>query len=219
MKFGKRCEQLFRATGISESQIPSIPYRDLKRALHHNRFVSTCKFFEIVVHAIRVSDAAWVRTIQRIQICNVIVCSNAHLIAALVAWADVAKESLRKLLKKYNRRYAQTHGPVIEAARDVRFLHSFTLLRLHHMMQMISLPPYPHHELAKGDTKECPICFSSLTDETVHTHCGHLFCFKCFRKVHEVCRASVLKRVPTCPVCREILILKWPTKIRSCIGC
>ena len=115
----------------------------------------------------------------------------------LDVWAQLSREGVRKIVKKYNKQCGAEHGslPVCPIG-GLRFVSS----RLRTEIEILARSVRP----AEGESRvseiqmECPVCLDTVF-RPVAPACGHLICRDCFIGLAAAADEHSLR----CPVCRE----------------
>jgi len=219
MKFGKTYETAYRDTGLA---LPAFPYRGLKKQLKNllesDGANAHVRFFQHLTAVARGLDAKWRRAASRLLLAARgdarLPALVARLLrgdqrpvqshaAALAAWAGLTREALRKIVKKFNKRYAECCG-VTSVATFPACGIGFIAGDVRTQIEALSLA----REDAE-DTVGCPVCLEVLFRPVVLRDCGHAMCRQCFGELQRASTASrrdaLGRMVPAvaCPMCRS----------------
>ncbi len=190
-------------------------YKDLKKQLKRIRECSEdnpeectrrrAAFFTSLESHAKLSGAAW-RTQSRKVLFAARrlprgVCTSRYLggvsvqerSVTLAAWAELSREAVRKILKKYRKITAQ--NPEEEFPRLSAFDASFSRGCLRTEIEALAKPA--------ASAWSCPICLEVLIKPVAPSSCGHAVCGPCFDGLVSANRRLAPRRSVACPVCRE----------------
>lgn len=198
MKFGKKCTALFANIDCG---LPPLPYKQLKKKM---KVMSSSEFFDYFAAVIEALDSAWLRAIRDLRyFCIYKFGSRPSRVYALLAYAQLCREGVRKLLKKYNKKHPDHCWTV---NRRLHLVHSNRLQRLKDVTSRYPMTA-PHC------SRECPVCLHSRAQMT-QLVCGHTLCIDCHARLSHTAADNSLRNrkeietpAATCPVCRQPLLI------------
>lgn len=199
MKFGKKCKALFANIDCG---LPPLPYKRLKKNM---KIMSSSEFFDDFATIVDEVDAVWLKAIRDLKcFCIYRFESRPNRVYALLAYAQLCREGVRKLLKKYNKKHP---GHCWTMNRRLYFVQSNSLQRLKDVTSRYPMTT-PHC------FKECPVCLHSHAQMT-ELVCGHAVCIDCHTRLSQNAAGDNLLRnrkeietpASTCPVCRQPLLI------------
>jgi len=205
MKFGKRYEQeLFPSLALA-IDLPAFPYKEAKKKLKavDSSPAGSEVFIGFLDMKLRRLDSMWAaaarhainsaRKPQTIAALSKLGLarrpSGVQQAKALNAWAELSREAMRKILKKFNKAQARA-GAVghTDAIAGLAFVSSPTRTELEYLSQE-----------TENTAHECPVCLDVLF-QPVAPACGHAVCRECFDEMRKSA-GSTLGAV-RCPICR-----------------
>jgi len=200
MHFGKDCEAAFLEIDRS---LPAFPYKMLKKQL---RLEDEAAFFRLLTRVLHRIDGCWTRAVRRVLLArklhkagirgtSKLLCGSAGVqnqAAVLHDWAALAREALRKILKKANKRGHETQTVLITDHR-LGFARSWLRTEIE-ALGMHGTSPSCNSGRAMTDI-DCPVCLDVLFKPVAPRSCGHAMCGPCFKHLQR-------RKGATCPKCR-----------------
>ena len=207
MKFGKLCEEAFRKLEID---LPAFPYKQAKKemkaaALQPCGLAARVVFFNFLRKELKLIDAKWscaARQTVQSKVAPITTTflttlglrrrQGAEAARKLNAWASLSRDSVRKIVKKYNKQLGPRCGHVAEPpGTPPRFVRSRLRTELEILVQQ-------EEAMEDGNSAalDCPVCLETLFDP-VAPECGHALCRECFLALCQRC--DILQ----CPICRR----------------
>jgi len=114
----------------------------------------------------------------------------------LEAWAELAREAIRKIVKKYNKWYGPTCGVMgLNPEVNVGFIRSCSRIETEALARSRE---QQDTSLEEGLT--CPVCLDTVT-QPVAAACGHPMCRACFMDLKKHARNH--RGWSQCPLCRN----------------
>jgi hypothetical protein len=193
MHFGKRCDKLFRLVGLP---LEGFCYRAWKKRMAGlSTRSASAEFLDELAAAMWRLDAAWLREAGKIRTLGCIPCTEHTLkhVHKLIGYADILREAIRKLLKKYKRR-----GKTDFIEPRSMNLACWTSLMRRRLDAIVRQRPL---HIVQADT--CAICLDVLP--LIQLACGHRLCVSCVQQLRF--RASAMDCSPQCALCREVLFI------------
>ena len=168
------------------------------------KVMSSSEFFDDFAAIIEGLDSGWLKAIRNLKcFCIYRFGSRPNRVYALLAYAQLCREGVRKLLKKYNKKHP---GHCWTLNRQLYFVHSNSLQRLKDFTS-----DYPM--TISHCSRECPVCLRSRAQMT-QLVCGHAVCIDCHAQLSCSAADNFLRnrkeietRASTCPVCRQPLLI------------
>ena len=211
MRFGKTYEAAFAATGAN---LPPPPYKALKKklkqTLNHAAYghEQAQDFFRFLHSALVQVDRKWQRAAHSVILAHEFAASAPRAAATLAsivparakasfndpqerakslqAYAQLAREALRKIIKKFNRHCAWRLQFLVQMHHPTGL--GFVCGALRTQVELLAR--------GESDSVECPVCLDTLYQPVAPKACGHAMCRPCHKKlVAEQHSAS-------CPICR-----------------
>jgi len=215
MHFGKHCQQRF-SDACPTLFLPALPYKELKKRLKPlldgppsdaAAAAAAASFFAFAEEVLKVVDShwstastitlraaqspvigtSWRPTSSRRRRANL---ADRHA-GELEAWAALACEALRKILKKYNKRCGASHGYRTAWPEPDRFAFVRSGIRT----QIASLARGSAD--ANSGSLHCPVCLETFF-RPVAPSCGHALCRTC----HASLARAAAPAAACCPICR-----------------
>lgn len=203
MKFGKRYEQSFRDLNV---ELPPFPYRVLKKkirllATEQAELPTDERFLKFSSSLLTRLDQKWQSSVRRVMFKwrNPRTSAVLHRLTGrkdldvqqeadrLGAWAELSREGLRKILKKYNKRCGQKAGATAchhSSLGDLAFVRGRVRAQLEALARAGE----------DADALSCPVCLE-VVYQPVAPRCGHAVCAACYAQL-------AMTAAPLCPVCR-----------------
>ena len=233
MHFGKTVDAEFAKI---DAGVAPFPYNKMKRSL---KSLLSCKSAEAVQgkfigdlsNAVRRCDSAWVaacrRTLQPRGFRS-IMRSKQHsdsieMAQRLDAWAELAQEGVRKILKKYNKIFGSGCGKIcIQPAVQVAFFRSTTKTEIRALARSRDEPSSDKENLCL----DCPVCLDTVVDP-VGAVCGHAMCRECFASLESHVRSTYQNvardyeawQLTKCPICRNATGKPQPMPVLRSLAC
>lgn len=232
MKFGQHCDVAFPRLCLD---LPPFPYKEAKKILKllshsskENRGPSQRDSFVAYLDGeMRRIDSKWhgkahnivkaaKSTIRLPRTTAVLIKfglrkrSRPEEAERLDAWAQLSRDGMRKIIKKYNKQLGACCGHVLHLPSEpFNFVNSRTRTELESLVLLLAshsallTPTITAGEACRScdaasapPVQECPVCLDTLY-EPVAPACGHAMCHTCFESL----RANSV--VPQCPMCRR----------------
>ena len=181
MKF---CKTLEQEICFLKSSLPVFPYKYIKKMLRTSHDVKK-DFINYINTDITALDRKWKHKTNYFLFKHRFYKSKNSQIYAqnLLRCAFLYKEALRKILKKYNKKYGVENGR-IKNVSNFHFQESVYLVELKCISQS-----FIQEELV------CCICLDMLW-RPVTQECGHLVCYECHSEMKNIQELQ-------CPICRK----------------
>lgn len=196
MKFGKKCILLF--SHIDSGLLP-LPYKQLKKNM---KVMASFEFFAYFAYVIERLNSAWLKAVDDLKVLCVFYKFHKEptKVYKLLSYAQLCREGVRKLLKKYNKKNPQQFWTV---NRQLHFVNSITLQRLKDFAFMCPL--------IIERSYECPVCLQ-LHVKVTKLVCNHTLCLHCYQQISTDSNNNLTNRrdiettAPRCPMCRQPLL-------------
>ena len=249
MHFGRTCEAQFLAIA---SDLPPLPYRLLKKqlkAIFERRETQSVSgrtpeavFFDNLSKVLRRVDAKWQLSARKclftvahpktVALMSKVMHKGVSTeqdplqrAKALLAWAALAREGVRKIIKKFNKRLAAETNvgrTDVYPKCELAFMQGPICTQLESLERYSRAADYSAEHASSS--LYCPVCLEPLF-HPVAPPCGHAVCKPCFKQMcHAQIQSSMNRgpfepvKPPPCPICRVPALKSAPVAVLGALA-